>query len=185
MFKSSLSLFSIALCLSFCVSCSNARLNEHGFYVPKNPDFELKDKPGLNFGELDVSHLYELTKLIHEGELIYPVRLPQKDESEMIREAHSTRSFLAFRDNGELTSFKVPLEFSLTQASVDSILTNGHTRVGYFHSSDGQNFTREEFTYGDGNGHYIKFPFQLEEDGTVVMYVQGTILSYSITELKQ
>ncbi|NVK27050.1 MAG: hypothetical protein HWE14_03340 [Flavobacteriia bacterium] len=185
MFKHSLSLFSTTICLFVCVCCSNARLNERGYYIPKNPDFELKDKPGLNFGELDVSHLYELTKLIHEGELVYPLRLPQRDESEMSREAHSTRSFIAFHGNGELMSFKVPVEFSLTQVAVDSILTNGYTRVGYFYSTDGENFEREEFTYGDGSGHYIKFPFQLEEDGTVVMYMKGTIMYYTTTELNQ
>lgn len=143
----------VSLILTSCSILQNGYFNDMGQYVPKRPRFELIDKEGMAYGEIDTIHFYKRTLQTLEGSQVYPT--VSRVDRGFDMELNSVDMYLGFLTSGLCVAFSVPRNFSLTERSLDSIFQMGNYLRSYYYSSDGVQFEIESFVYGAGNGHYV------------------------------
>ena len=135
-------------------------VNEHNQYVPKVPNFKLKDKPKNRIPtQLDTVNLYRLAKEYHGGVEVYSI-----DNYNDIIDNNKGLSYIKFYPNGRCLSFFRPNIFYNLQES-DLNPNNDNYSKDYYYSKDGKKIKIESFVYGEGNGMYVSFDYFLNEKG--------------------
>jgi len=171
--------FLTLLCFSIlsCGSFDKGFTNHNGQYVPKNPNFKLKDKPNNNIpSNLDTSNVYRLSERYEGGKLIYPKKNLTKEEYySFLRELQMGNQYIKFYPNGRCLSFTVKVKDSLM--SDTNILTkadlnpnNPNCSKEYYHSKDGKEVYKESFVYGEGYGMYSMTSFVLTKKGDTLTF---------------
>lgn len=175
----------LVLSLNSCFLFQRGYVDEQGHYVPKNPNFKLKDKAGFKLpDELDTLSIYKLTEMFSAGEKVYPLdELSVEQEYSFIKELNSAQYFLKFYSKGRCVHVTIPKEDELGQiralAQQDISFDNPKVHKNYYFS-DGIGLQIESFTLGDGYGAYVIIDYSLSSDGRVLNSLQ-----YNTTKIYQ
>ena len=163
--------FSILSCSSF----DKGFTDTNGQYVPKKPNFKLKDKPNNNIPiNLDVENIYRLVKLYDRGKLIYPKKnLTKEEQYSFLRELQMGVQYIKFYPKGR--SLYITIEAkdelgNLNQLREDNLNPdNAYCSKEYYHSIDGKEIYKESFVYGEGYGMYSITSFVLNKAGDSII----------------
>jgi len=135
-------------------------VNEHNQYVPKQPNFKLKDKRNNQIPtQLDTINLYRLVKKYQGGIEVYP-----NDKYNDISVENQGLWYIKFYPNGRCLSFFRSNVFYKLQEN-DLNPNNENYSKDYYYSKDGKKIKIESFVYGEGYGMYISFDYFLNEKG--------------------
>ncbi len=158
----------IAIFLSILISSCNVLekgfRNDKGQYVPKKPNFKLKNKLNNNIpGNLDTENIYRLYKMYYQEELEYP---SSEDRYSGLNKLISYKKFypngrcldVAITAKDELGNPNQLKEFNLDP-------NNPYCSKEYYHSKDGKEVYNESFVYGEGYGRYLITSFILSKTG--------------------
>lgn len=168
------------ICFCFILlqtGCKLGYTNEKNEYVPKRPNFTLKDKPKMVFPvKLDTINIYRLEKYYFRG----------KEES-LFQNKEMGILYIKFYPNGRCCSFMISRldEFSLSNKlkPEDLNTNNGRNGKDYYYSEDGKTIQTESFVYGEGFGMYVKFNFFLNEDGDTLNEIDETTKYVYVKEI--
>ncbi len=138
--------------------------NDNGQYVPKNPNFKLKDKPNNHIpSNLDFVNIYRLYQRYYQGKLEYP-SLENRYSG-----LNKILSYIKFYPNGRcldiaiLTKDELGNPNQLKEENLDP--NNSYCSKEYYHSKDGKEVYKESFVYGEGYGMYSMTSFVLNKTG--------------------
>ncbi|WP_196890509.1 hypothetical protein [Aureivirga marina] len=159
----------LVLCLFFgaCTILDKGFINHNGQYVPKNPNFKLKNKQGNMVGDIDTLAIYKMVEMYNNGKLIYPLN---NSENEL----NSVSNFIKFYNNGRCLIFSIPVKNAFGKPNKlkksDLNPNNQHHSKSYYYSSNGKNVQIESFIYGDGQGYYVTTNYIFSESkDTLIM----------------
>ncbi|MCF6348452.1 MAG: hypothetical protein L3J20_09160 [Flavobacteriaceae bacterium] len=137
--------------------------NDNGQYVPKNPNFKLKDKPNNVIpSNLDFVNIYRLHQRYYQGK-IHPS--PDDKNSRL----NSLINYKKFYSNGRCLNVVISAKDELgnpnqlKESNLDP--NNTYCSKEYYHSKDGKEVYNERFVYGEGYGMYIITSFVLNKTG--------------------
>jgi hypothetical protein len=165
----------LSLILVSCAITQRGFTDHNGQYVPKNPRFKLKDKPGMVvFENLDTSNIYKMVKYYIGDELVYPKNyLTNEENYSFKRELQEGIQYIRFFPKGRCLKFTIPVvdvsgANMLNQTDLNPNNTN-YNKCYYF-SNDGRNIKIETFTLGDGFGTYVILNYILNNAGDTITY---------------
>lgn len=138
-------------------------INQYNQYVPKNPKYDLKDKPGnVIMSDLDTFNVYRVFQRYYKG---VPHPWPQDKSSDM----NKITSYMKFYSNGRCLSFFIPVknDFGSDNILKESDLNpnSDFYKKGYYHSIDGEIIKVESFVKGESYGVYLTFDYFLGRYG--------------------
>jgi hypothetical protein len=138
--------------------------NDNGQYVPKKPNFKLKDKPNNNIpSSLDTENIYRLYKMYYQDELEYP------SSKNRYSGLNKLLNYKKFYSNGRCLDVVIPAKDELENPNQlkesDLNSNNSYCSKEYYYSKDGKELYNESFVYGEGYGMYIVTSFVLNKTG--------------------
>jgi len=164
-----------SLLLSSCYVFEKGYTNDNGQYVPKNPNFKLKDKPNnIIPNNLDTEDIYRLAKIYDSGKLIYPKKnLTTVEQNSFLQELQMSVRYLKFYQNGRCLNFSISSKNRLNTNNqlkeTDLNHNNPYYSKEYYYSNDGKEIYKESFVYGEGFGMYSITSFVLNKAGDSII----------------
>lgn len=173
--------YMIMFVLMFMVSCSftkNWYINEYGYYVPKNPKYQLKDKQGVFPENLDTTNIYKTVKIFEDGELIYPIDDIKKEVGNLeVFQTNRLFMYQKFYSNGRILRFSIS-KYKKNNSNnelneKDLNPSNSNSSIGYYYSPDGHKILVEIFVYNGFLGKYIisQNNFINKTGDTIITYI--------------
>ncbi len=153
----------IVLCLFFgaCSVLENGYTNKYGQYIPKNPNFKLKNKQGNVIDGIDTLAIYRMVEMYdYRGVLIYPKsNFSSEERYSFIYSLNQVNIYVKFYNNGRCLKFSMLIKdaFGMQNKLKEEDLNpnNQYYSKSYYYSPDGKHIQIESFVYGAGNGHYV------------------------------
>lgn len=169
-------LFILLVCLSI-YSCSifeRGYTDHNGQYVPKRPNFKLKDKQGNITKNIDTNAVYKMVEMYNDGKLIYPKNNFTGDERySWTYEINQVEVYIKFYSEGRCLSFSIPVidPFGNPNKLKESDLNPNtiHYSKNYYYSSDGMNIQVESFFWNQGQGNYLIRNYVLDETRDILI----------------
>ena len=174
-----------------CGSLDKGFKDANGQYVPKKPNFKLKDKPNnIIPSNLDTVNIYRLVKLYDRGKLIYPKKnLTKEEQNSFLRELQMGVQYIKFYPKGRCLNISIKAKDELgspNKLKEDNLNpNNAYCGKEYYHSNDGKEIYKESFVYGEGYGMYSMTSFVLnktedtltiaDKKGSKTIYVKETL----------
>ena len=140
--------------------------DENGQYVPRWPNFRLKDKPNNIVPlRLDTNNIYKMFEVYEDGVKIYPNVKPSFFSGSLV--------YMKFYPNGRVLRFSIPAEDGFgnpNQLKEEDLNPNKeYYSKDYYYSFDGRNIRIESFVNGDGSGMYVIVNYFLSETGDTII----------------
>jgi len=153
----------LSIILSSCNVLEKGYRNDNGQYVPKNPNFKLKDKPNNVIpSNLDTENIYRLNQRYYQGK-IHPS--PDDKNSSL----NKLINYKKFYSNGRCLDVVIKAKDELGNTNqlneFDLDPNNSYCSKEYYHSKDGKEVFNEIFVYGEGYGRYIIMSVFLNKAG--------------------
>ena len=168
------------------LSCSifeKGYYNEYNEYVPKHPNFKLKDKANnIIPTNLDTINIYRLHYKYYDGLETYP-NDSYSSPSSTANELTKYNMYIKFYNKGRCISFLKPLRDSLGSIYVDLNPNTSNISKEYYYSKDGNSIDIESFVYGLGYGRYLKFKYFLNETGDTLTQTYNNTVSIYVKEI--
>ena len=147
--------------------------NEEHRYVPKHPNYRLKDKKGFIFpSNLDTNHVYKLAVAYYLGKQKYPF-IPANFNfaSDTTYYFH----YMKFYSDGRVRSFTKDVvnlgdEYKLQKSDLNPDLV--WYSNNYFFCKNGKKIQIESFNRGDGWGTYWRSDYVLNDLGDTLFYIK-------------
>lgn len=153
----------LSIILSSCNVFEKGYRNDNGQYVPKNPNFKLKDKPNNVIpSNLDVENIYKHYQSYYQGKIH-----PSPDDK--YSRLNEITNYIKFYPNGRCLNITIKAKDELgnpnqlKEYNLDP--NNTYCSKEYYHSKDGKEVHNESFVYGEGYGMYIITSFVLNKTG--------------------
>ncbi len=156
-----------------CAFSKRGFYNEHQQYVPKHPDFSLKDSQEFMIPQgLELFHPYKLISMVLNN---------QEVNLEDIEGMKTYDFYVLFLEGGRMFSFT--LSKGETPASVHTELP--YANKGYFVGKNDGEFETENFVPGEGNGLYVKKSGKVQsEKNRILIYDEGKSHSFRQYEIQ-
>jgi hypothetical protein len=152
----------VLFCFVFgtCAILQRGYTNQYGHYVPKRPNFKLKNKLGIFPKMLDTNNVYKLIERSTDGQ--------KENSSNYINDI-----YLKFYPNGRYIRFSIKIKDSIGNFNTikESDLNPETAKKSYFSSTDGESLQIESFVYGDGQGYYVISNYTISSSGDTLALV--------------
>jgi len=150
-----------------CALFQMGYIDENEQYVPKRPDFSLKDKKNNNVpADLDTVNIYRLSQRFENGAQIYPT-----GNGGYLKDIIS---FIKFYSNGRCLEFSILAKdgngnlYKLKESDLNP--NQKDYNKNYYFSKDGERIEIESFVPGDGFGSYVILKYTLYDSGSKIIY---------------
>jgi hypothetical protein len=165
-------IFLIAILVSSILSCKIFEIgynNENGQYVPRKPNFKLKDKENNNIpNRLDTINIYRRTQSYYQGKIE-----PLLDDK--YSQLNKIIIYMKFYSNGRCLSFSISSvdDFGNVNKLKETDLNpnNSNCNKKYYFSKDGKMINVESFGWGDGCGIYLTMNYFLDNSGDTLTMI--------------
>ncbi len=142
--------------------------NDKGQYVPKKPNFKLKDKPNNNIpNNLDTVNLYKHYQSYYQDKIH-----PSPDDK--YSRLNEITNYIKFYPNGRCLNITITAKDELGNPNQLKELNldpnNSYCSKEYYHSKDGKEVYIERFVYGEGFGMYSVTSFVLNKIGDTLTF---------------
>ena len=142
----------------------------NGQYVPKKPNFKLKDKPNHDLGNLDTINIYKHYQSYYQGK-----RHPSPDDE--YSRLNKIVNYLKFYQKGRCLDIVIKAKDELGNISqlkeIDLSPNNLSNSKEYYYSKNGREIVKESFVYGEGYGTYVTLKFMLNSKGDTLTFDDG------------
>lgn len=144
-------------------------VNDEWKYVPKRPNFRLKDKNGFILpANLDTTHIYRLVERYNFGDKIFPKTIPEKIVSD--NETLDFLHYYKFFPKGRVLKYIKIIELSKDNYELKSEdLYPIKADKCYYFSRGTEKIQIESFYRGDGFGRYWMQIFCLNKTGDTLI----------------
>ena len=167
-----LAFIALPLLLGACSVLKKGYIDNNQQYVPKNPNFKLKDK-GLHTN-VDIIVLYRMVEMYTNGNLVYPLLNSNN-------ELNNINNYIKFYENGRCLSFSIPVKNTLEMTNYlkeEDLNPNNHHYNKNYYSSDGEHVKIESFVPGDGQGYYVILNYIINNVDTLIFKDKNTKIVY-------
>jgi hypothetical protein len=151
-----------------CILYKRGYIDSNNQYNPKNPNYKLKDKPNLVMPiGLDTVNIYKMKTVYINGKQEYPF-LPGDYRYGDVRFDRGI-NYIKFYSKGRCLAFTIK-DNGGNKAVLNENSLNPDNKFylkGYYYSEDGNIVKVEKFVYGEGNGSYVIFDYNVQGDSLI------------------
>ena len=157
-------------------------VNDEWKYVPKRPNFRLKDKNGFILpANLDTTHIYRLVERYNFGDKIFPKTLPEKIVS--VNDSLDFIHYYKFFPKGRVLQYIKRIEifkdnYELKSEDLYPIKADKY----YYFSRGTEKIKIESFYRGDGFGRYWITDCRLNKYGDTLIFEKGNSKSIYVID---
>ena len=137
--------------------------NSYGIYIPKRPNFKLKDKEFIYPPNLKKNSIYVLEEEYYDNELIFSFK---KNIWPDYISSKNWANGIIFLDFGRCLGVNVPIinqEIDLKLSKPEDFNPAKNHKEYFYYDMD--KIQIESFVYGEGYGRYLIFDYKLDESG--------------------
>ena len=150
--------------------------NDEGKYVPKYPNYKLKDKKGFVFPEnLDTNHVYKHVKSYYLGVQKFPYKAGNYEDGEDPSAWCVFMKYYKFYSNGRINIITTNLydedgsEYILQEKDMNP--RNYFNNLVYYYSKDGKKIQIEKFYQAQDYGSYHKYDCFINKTGDSLIHL--------------